>query len=238
MRARTGIVLAICALLMGTVTIGLYGQSKRSARPAPVPAARKSVKTCCGSSQPTRLRIDVFQLTCTSDQLVKLDLDSIGADRGSGAEVLQRLGESGDAKLLVRVDNVFDLTKESRIVNGVRRPIVQDVTIARGGKATPSVNYQDLGFIAEVVGNWRDDDLGNKADIRYEIELSGLTKSGVQVSSGVTLPAFNELKFEQTMTLTTDVPVLIMSSDLPVEDEGKSITNVIVVRVVATRLTG
>jgi len=238
MRTRTVTVLSLCAMLIGAVTIGLYAQNrgpKQPPKPVPQPI-RQKVKKQEGVSQTTRIQIDLFDLTCTTDQLVKLDADQIGADRASGAEVIERLGKFGDVKHVVRVDNVVDLTDEFNITHGKRRPVVKDITISKLGKATPSVNYEEVGFIADFDGRWRTCDTGPRVDIECNIELSGVEESGIEATMGVNLPAFTQFSFEQKMSLADGAPVLVLSNDSPIKKDDKFVTHVTVVRLVLTKL--
>lgn len=252
MQARTASILSVSAILIGAITIGLYAQNKCSQQPPqpqppppppqqpqPPPTPRESRRTMEkpeGPPQPTRIQIDLFGLTCATDQLVKLDIDQIGADRASSAQVLERLAKFGDAKHLIRVDNVVNLAEESNITQGVRKPVVKDVTISKAGTTTPSVDYEEVGFIAEFKGQWRDGGPDSRSDIVCTIEMSGVNESGIQVASGVNLPTFNNMKIEQKMSLTGGVPVLILSNDLPISKDDKLVTHVTLVRLLLTRL--
>ncbi|MHC4442210.1 MAG: hypothetical protein ACYTF1_20495 [Planctomycetota bacterium] len=238
MRARTVTVVSVCAILIGAVTIGLYAQNRSAKQPpTPVPRPiRQKVKKQEGLPQPTRIQIDLFDLTCTTDQLVELDADQIGADGASSAAVIERLGKFGDVKHVIRVDNVVDLADESQITQGVRVPVVRDVTVSKSGTVTPSVSYEEIGFISEIKGQWREDVTDSRADIACSIEISGIKESGVQVASGINLSTYNQIEIEQQMSLADGVPVLIFSNDMPIKKENKLVTHVTVVRMVLTKL--
>jgi len=244
MRTRTVTVLSVFLILIGAVSVGLYAQGRtardKEAKPQPVPVRTytraKAVKQPKQPAQPTRVQIDLFDLACTTDRLTKLDAEKIGANRASGAEVLKRLGEVGDAKHLIRVDTVVDLTEESSITHGKRRPVVKDMNVSKSGQATPGVDYEEVGFIAEFRGNWQDCDAGVRADVQFDIELSDVIEGGVDIAHKVKLPAFKELKFDHAMRLANEIPVVLLSSDLPIEIDGKPTTHVTVIRLVFTRL--
>ena len=85
MRQRTAIVVTLSLALIGAWAAGLYAQNRerRSREPSPPPprsTPAKAVPIPDEPGQPTRLQIDVFELTCTGDQLAALDLDKIVAD--------------------------------------------------------------------------------------------------------------------------------------------------------------
>jgi hypothetical protein len=236
MRAKTVTMVSVCAILVGAVTIGLHAQSRKGPSPSrgrPRPAAKAKE---CRPAQPTRIQIDLFDLACPTEQLVKLDLDQIGADQASASEILDRLGKLGDVKHLIRVDNIVDLTNESSINQGVRIPVVKDMTVSGSGQVTPSVSYENVGFIAEFTGQWRDGTARSRADVTCSIEVSGIQESGVQITSGVNLPTYNQMRIRQKMNLVGSVPVLILCNDVPITKDDKWRTHVTVVRLVMTKL--
>ena len=249
MQSRTVSILSVSAILIGIVTIGLYAQN-RSARQSPQPLqqpqppqsqptpreSRRTMEKPEGPPQPTRIQLDLFDLTCTTDKLAGLDTSQIGADQASSAQIIERLAKLGDAKHLMRVDNVVNLAGESNITQGVRKPIVKDVTMSKSGTVTPSVDYEEVGFIARFNGQWRDGSPDSRADMVCSIEMSGVNESGVQVASGVTLPTFNELSIRQAITIAGGVPVLILSNDMPISKDDKLVSHVTIVRLLLTRL--
>ena len=252
MLTRRSIALSLGLLLTGAVSIGLYGQTREGRRsrtqthPTPPPGA--AAESVCAAAepdrstpQPTRVQIDLFELACTTDQLIKLNPDALyGADGEgcSGAEVLKQLGEWGTARLLVRVDNVVDLAHESSLTHGKRVPTVQDMVVGTGGKVTPSVSYQQVGVRAKIRGMWHDCDGLARADLECAIELSSVTRSSTEIGAGVKLPVLGEFEIAQHIFVTSGKPVFIVSNDVPMPGDGPVQTVVTVLRLMATRLPG
>ncbi len=238
MFSRRFIVLSVCGLLTGALTLGLYAQARSGSPRAALPGRQAGEPDATGP-QPTRVQVDLFEVVCTNDQLIRLKPDALYRPAGEGcsvADVAKQLGEFGSARLLVRIDNVLNLTGRSNLSNGKQAPTVQDVVVGKGGVVTPSVSYQDVGFKMELEGRWRDDAAPARADIRCEIDCSNVVKSGTEIGSGVTLPAFAKLDIGQYVTVTSGQPIFIVSNDLPGRDGEKALINVSVVRLVATRL--
>jgi len=233
MRQRTAIVVTLSVALIGAWAAGLYAQNRdrRSRTPCPEEPGQPSRL----QGQPTRLQIDVFALTCTSEQLAALDLDKIIADDALPTVILKRLREVGTARLLVRTDDTVDLLQQSSLTHGQKMPTVTDITVSKGGTASPSVTYQDVGFIAKINGRWREDD-SPWADISCQVELSHVTTSPVEVSSGITLPAFTEFNVKKMVAVQNGKPVFTMSNSLPSPDDEQGTVNVALVRFQATRL--
>ena len=129
MPARRTVIVPVCVLLTAALTAGLYAQRRPerprtpSRRPAPRPTAEPGEKP----SQPTRLQIDLFELVCTSDRLIRLNVDQLQRDRDGGkglssTEVLKQLGELGTARLLLRIDNVVDRDQRQAGLHSHQRP--------------------------------------------------------------------------------------------------------------------
>jgi len=238
MRQRTAIVVTLCAAFIGAWAIGLYAQNRDRPRPVPAPSPPRSGSDLpCPEepAQPTRLQIDVFELTCTGEQLAALDLDKIVADDAPPDVILKRLREVGSARLLVRTDDNVDLLQESSLTHGQRMPTVTDITVNKDGKTTPSVSYEDVGFIVNIKGRWREDD-SPWADISCPMELSHVTNSSVEVSSGISLPAFTRFKVKKMVAVRNGKPVFTMSSSLPSPNDAQGTVNIALIRFQATRL--
>lgn len=210
------------------------GQPTRP-RAQPIPPPPPTVSIAQTPGQPTRLQVDVFELTCTSDQLAALNLDTIIADEATPNVILERLRKVGDARLVVRMDDTVDLLQKSRLTYGKQVPVIRDVVVGKGGAVTPSVNYQDVGFIANLNGRWRADD-SPWADIVCNLELSGVVLSHVEVSSGVKLPAHIKFKVEKNIAVRNGKPVFTMSNGVPLPDDEQGTVNIALIRFQATRL--
>lgn len=245
MREKTAIVVGLCVTILGVWAVGLYASGSGSenkgrrtrtpttSRPAPYSLTPMPIPQEPG--QTTRLQIDVFELICTSEQLAAFNLDTIVADDASPSVILDRLGKVGTARLLVRMDDTVNLLQRSRMTHGKQMPVIRDIVVSRGGTVTPSVNYQDVGFIADINGRWREND-SQWADIFCKLELSSIIQSSSEISSGVKLPSIVQFKVEKIMAIHNGKPTFTMSNGLPLPDDEQGTVNVALIRLQATRL--
>ncbi len=176
-----------------------------------------------------KLQIDAFQLTCTNDRLARLNLDDIAKDDPADSIVLSRLRESGEARLLSRVQNTFDMSAQNRLTHGASVPIVQDRVAASDGTMVPSIAYNDVAFSAGISGRWLAAD-APWAVARVEINASTVAQSRVKRASGIFLPTFDKFELRQRVKTPSGKPVWSMSSSLPDSTDGGR-TNVVVLRV-------
>jgi len=235
------VVVLICGVVITAVAVGLYGQNRVAGA---VGASAAPAQAGADFPQLTRLQVDVFELKCTNDALAGLDLYALGrggdqagpaASRGAPvSEVLARLGQMGSARLAVRFDNFVDLLAGCRLVSGRSIPTVSNVTISAGGVIVPSVTYENVGFIAEVEGRWREG-LDNVAEISFSVESSELSKKALDLGAGINLPTFDQFQSKQRCVARTGQPVMLAcnSTSVPPDDKGR--ITVLVVRLVATR---
>jgi len=236
MRARAKASAIFCVLgILGVAVVLQAGAEGRSAKP-PVPRPARPALKAKGTA-PTRLQVDVFEISCTSEQFMTLDLDQVGADEAAAQQVLERLGAFGQARVLSRLDDVGALPGEIKIVAGHRAPVVQDVAVGKGRVVTPSVNYQEVGSIVEVSGQWVDtDEAKNVAQLRLDVEFSGIGQSYVVLPSKIKLPVFSECSIEKSLLITSGKPVLTLMNLVanPTDEEKRVIAYV--VRTVVTRI--
>ncbi len=233
MRSRAGLVLVGVVGLCALVTASLYEQV-RSRRPGPVPAHTPGTPDV--APEPTRIQIEVFELTCLPGELARLDATVVAKGDVSTEQAVKMLGEHGEARLLVRMDDVMDLRQSSRLNHGKRMPTVQDVAVSDKGVVSPSVTYQSVGFNADIQGQWWEDEQPTQADISVSIEFSTVIKGTVQVADKVTLPEFAQWSVKKRVTVTDGEPLVTMTNQLPdpFDSAGRIVVNV--VRLTATRV--
>jgi hypothetical protein len=227
-------VLGIAAILQA----GAEGRSPRPAAPRPVPVPRPAKPAPkAEGTDPTRVQIDVFELSCTTDQMATLDLNQIAADDASVAQVLERLNGVGQTRMLARMDDTIALPGEANVTTGHRAPVVTDVVVSGKGIVTPSVQYQEVGMIADVSGQWLGGD--GKPDLvqlLLSVEFSGIGRSHVEIASKTKLPMFSECSITKSLLVGSGKPVLTMTNLLPdPTDENKGVV-VYVIRAVVTRV--
>lgn len=231
MRTRTGMVVLICGFVVGALAIGLNaGAESRVRRPAPPPPAKPA-----GEPQSTRLQIDIFELSCTTDQLLALNLDQIGGGDASIEQIFERLTALGQTRILSRMDDVIALPGKANLTTGHRTPVVTDIVISSGGVVTPSVNYEDVGTIATVSGQWLDGE-SDVAQLQMNTEFSGVARSHIEIASKVKLSVFTECSVNKSLLARSGKPILTLTNLVPdPTDEEKRVT-VYVVRTVVTRI--
>jgi hypothetical protein len=107
------------------------------------------------------------------------------------------------------MDERIDLASETRLTVGERVPLVQNVTKARGGMMFPSVSYQRVGCIVDVIGRWKEG-VGPTptANIELSFHMSDVSDPGVPINGGVRLPAFVELSMERELQAESGRPIL------------------------------
>jgi hypothetical protein len=222
--------LAVCALLIGLCLVGTrVALAQRGRRPAPPPAQPEK------PPEPTRLRVDVFFVDCTPEQAAAFSLDDVRPAAGDPAKLLGALQDHGDARLLYRIDEELDWSRDTDVTVGTRAPIVQSVTVSKS-KAVPSVSYHELGCTLAVAGHWKS---AEAADARIELEVSDVSRSAVDAGSDITLPTFAEIKVKQSMTLRDGAPLLSLVGrpDRRAGDGSVESTSICVVRIMADNLS-
>lgn len=220
---RTTVGVTALVLAVGLLVSVLEAQRPvpRPRGPSPVPAQPSQEPPL--ENQQTRLQIEVFQLDGSGADLAKLDLDKVAA--GQPQEVLSRLSELGQARLLHRLDTRFNFGRQIRIKVGDRTPVVQSVTVTKEGRPTPSVSYQDTGLSLSLSGSWFELEEETLADVNCQLEWSSIAPTGVQIGEGVKLPSFGQFEFDQLLRLQSGQPVAFLASQQPVpDDEEDSVT--------------
>lgn len=234
MRKGTAFIAVVMLAGAGLLVSSLNGQSRRlpaPGNPPPVPGSRVSDEV----GERTRVQIEVFQLEGPTAKLADLDLDQ--ATVGSPSQILARLGELGRARLLHRMDMPVELGRDVSIRVGNRVPVVQDMTRTKDGQVTPSVTYQDNGLTLSLNGQWlEDDDERVWAVCNCILEWSSLSATPVKASEEITLPAFGQYKFSQSLKLRSGEPVALLASHQPLPDDPDATATMGIARITVRRL--
>lgn len=189
-------------------------------------------------TQPTRVRIDWYELHCPAAELLTL-ASRLAGEGGTPASTLAFLGSIGQARAAGFIDNACDLSRRTVMTNARNVPIVRGVTVDKGGHTTPSVNYNSVGIKAKLIGRWRTEDDGTVLDLDSEVEISDIVESGAQNNDGeLSLPAFTRSSIDQSKTLRADRPVFVIATHVPSPDGGDAGHRVTVIRIQATPLPG
>jgi hypothetical protein len=230
----------------GLAAAGAAAGSLWSQRAEPRALAAVPVNPPVARPQLTRLQVDLFELKCSPEQLLKLDLMELGGTPGgpmkaTPEQLLQRLGELGEARLAVRYDNFVDLVGGTHLVTGKSFPTVRDMSINASGVIVPSVSYQDVGFTVDLKGAWLDGSEPNLAFVDFILESSGPPADKVDIGmigkdTRLNLPVYDEFQSRQRVVARQGLPVLLACNDLSKAPRNADKVSVLVARLVATRL--
>ena len=203
-------------------------QPVRPGRQGGLPTSRPAPLS--GPMQSTRLQLEFYRITCAPQRLGDIDVDALTT--ATPQEILDKLGALGEARILGRIDQVGNLVSGLKSTSGKRMPTTQNIVV-REGKVTPSVTYEEVGTICDIVGDWRD---GTEASVNVSIEVSQVVKSPVVVAENVRLPAFETFKLDQQMAVESGKPVVLLTSDLTADLKDAEST-VLIVRLRLTSLS-
>jgi hypothetical protein len=233
-------------LAVGAVAVAVYAQSSL------VPAIRRSVGAVSSSAteqvrpQLTRLQVDLFELKCTREELLKLDLMELGKGKdgpmkASVQEVLERLKQIGDASLAVRYDNFVDLVAGTRMATGKSVPTITNTSLSGSGIVVPTVQYDAVGFTLELKGAWLDQSEPTMANIDLKVESSSLSPEGVPVGfvgnvANLKLPVYDQFVSDQRIVARQGLPVLLACNDMSKVPPSDGKVPMLIARLVATRL--
>lgn len=250
MRSRNLILWMTSVLLIALIVAGVSGADRpRPPQATPVeasPAGRPPEampgeadpaceETSSSAVQMNRLQIDAFQLRLTAEALAEFDLD--GATRGAStaAEVLKKLNGVGAARILLRIDEQVNPLHDFHLTNGSKVPVVQDVVVSKTGAVTPSVKYEGVGYVLRWRGAWSEAPR-SRGGVTFILEMSDILKSSRELTTGVSLPMFTETKMDKTLAVQSGVPVYTMLSYRPDGEDAGADVQMLIVRMVVTRL--
>lgn len=180
-----------------------------ASQPTTRPVVRRE-RQRLGPPQPARLRLDVFTVAMSAQKGIDFSLDTLSSASAAGPkELLATLGKLGEADMKYRFDEQIDLAAETDLTCGQRMPVVQSMTVARGGVVVPGVSYEKVGCIIRVIGQWQDAS-GRKdaASVKLRFQIADTTRSAVEVSEKVQLPVFAEVSVERDLDVASGGPVL------------------------------
>ncbi len=225
------IALAGCAVLGMAAVVGSMGQV-RAPRSPRVPV----VNPADPAEQLTRLQMDVFSVDCTLEQLAQFELDAVSAGDPSATEVLRRLAQFGAARVAIRYDNCVNLTDETHVGSGKRVPSVGNTTIS-DGTITQSVSYHDIDFAATLSGAWLVPEDPMQAQIRLTFNLANPAFQRESVGHQLNAPIIEErLSSQHSRVLKSGAPVWLACNSLPPGCDADCKTDLIVIRIKASRL--
>ena len=230
MTRRKWIAVIGCAALGMAVVAGSMGQA-RSAKTGLFGANRADP-----AEQLTRVQMDVFEVLCSHQQLAKFELDAISDGNPATGDALQRLGQIGAVRLLIRYDNVVNLTDKTTVYCGRSVPTIKDITIS-DGSFTPSVSYMLQGLTVALTGAWLAPEDPTTAQISLNLNCKNPEYTKDQFTTGFNAPVFEErLASQHTRVLKSGDPVWLACNDLQLGTGQNVQTHLTVIRLKAARL--
>lgn len=231
MSRRNWITLIACGVLGTAVVAGSMGQMRIGKS-----GSFGGINKADPAEQLTRLQMDVFEVLCSHAQLAKFELDEISEGNPSTADALQRLGQIGASRLLVRYDNVVNLTDKTMISCGRSVPTIKDIAIS-AGSVTPSVAYSMEGLSIMLTGAWLAPEDPTQAQISVTVECSNPEYAKDQFTPGFNAPVYEKrLNSQHGRVLKSGDPVWMACNDLQFGTGPNVQTHLTVIRLKAARL--
>ncbi len=173
----------------------------------------------CNGEQVSSVR---FQATIYEVQLAEgktIDMDELKAAVDSDS-ALRRY----QAKKLYHVDQVIDLTTESRVSTTAKAPFVTGMRISSAGVPLTTVEYQNVGAVFRIEGR-PDKPAGPKqVNISLDVALSALGDSAVALAPSVNAVVLREAKLRYDGPVSFSRPFFVMSEDASVKSRsGKTV---------------
>jgi hypothetical protein len=176
-------------LHVGTLTVKRAGATDAG--------ANSTQGTATSPGQQATLEFEAFSVSVERAAVEVADLNKLHAGAPSGAEILKRLGELGEAQRVTQFLATLDVAFPQRMVGGSRLPYVQDIHISRTGEVMPSVTYEEVGTILGTkAGRW--ERVGDHwvCDLGLKLQASTTAESGLEMPHNVQLPTFVTMSFD------------------------------------------
>ncbi len=191
-------------------------------RPAPPEIAPGKPRT---AEQRTQVQAEVYELKLKNATLTEIDTGKLA--QGTRADVLARLGEMGEARLvhLIDIPMLLDSRLDASVKLGSHVPIIRHVAVTTKGTVTPSVDYQDMGVWVELRGAWIETPDGPRAEAVLTLEWSGAGTSTIEIAKDVKLPVFTQFKFKQMIQVASGQPLVFLARQPSiVRDDAEGVT--------------
>lgn len=150
------------------------------------------------------------------DKILGTSVGALGQSGGAGISftvtgedfdfLFHALQAEGQLEVLSRPSIMVQDNQDAEITIGQRVPTVQDVVVSSSGVVTPSVTYEKVGVILKVTPIVNADGYVN---LEVSPEVSQIGQSPVTISTGVSLPTFDERSAKTTVTVKDGETVII-----------------------------
>ncbi|HOW68999.1 MAG TPA: secretin N-terminal domain-containing protein [Phycisphaerae bacterium] len=150
------------------------------------------------------------------DKILGTSVGAVGQSGGRGISftvtgedfdfLFHALQAEGQLEVLSRPSIMVQDNQDAEITIGQRVPTVQDVVVSSSGVVTPSVTYEKVGVILKVTPIVNADGYVN---LEVSPEVSQIGQSPVTISTGVSLPTFDERSAKTTVTVKNGETVII-----------------------------
>jgi len=224
----------VALIVIGGVVAGIAtGQRAQQERPSSA-STRLQADGQTLPKEIAHLQIDAFKLTCPAEKLADLDLDKLTADVATPADLVTSLSAMGTAHVLFRVDEWIGIGDGVHLSSSSRVPVVQDIAIDKTGKKNPSISYNDVGYILNILADWSEEN-PDLAVGRCEIEVSSLAPAVPEIAPGIRLPVFANMKLGRGFVARNGIPVYTMASNVSEGIAEGTVVHVLILRVVMSR---
>ena len=182
------------------------------------------------SDQPitaARFQVTVYEVRVAPARTAELDASALEAKAGTPSQLQQALEQFGPTKVLYKADQAIDLTDKSRINISSRVPFVTGTRLLESGKKMRSVQYQSIGALFEIAPRSAEP-AGGEVDLQIRVELSALTDSPIEVSSGTSALGVHSVSLTHNGPVRLGHALVMLTVDAAAKDkQGKAVAYVV-----------
>ena len=207
-----------CAVIAFTCSRSLAQEGDKPAAPAPGKAA----------GLPAHFQATVYEVQTTPEQVSSFDGKALTSQADTAETLLKALSEKGKARILYRIDQPVNVASE-RIQIGEKQQVVTGKRVMANGQSINSITYVNVGVLIQLSTR---DPAGDQAqrtpEVSLSAELSALTESDKELTSGVKMITPRNLKFEHSEALQFERPSVTLSiSSASSEDQAAPVAYVV-----------
>lgn len=162
----------------------------------------------------TSFQYVVYELDLPPDRIAVLRVDELTAQAETAYSLKAALEEFGGVRTLYRAEQIVQLGQASKkktvFTTGSKTPFVRNMTIGERGNVNSQVEYEDVGCIVRIEGDW---DAPSGGFARIEMELSSLTDSTVNLGNDVKAPIFHNIVQQFDGPITSGEPIVLLTID-------------------------
>ena len=174
-------------------------------------SARSSTSTTPPANvAPARFEATIYELTVPENRIADLDAVKLESEAGTPAKLAAFMGGIGTVRILYKVDQTVNLYGE-HISLGTQEPMVSNTRKDAAGNTLNSITYTTVGLRTEISATPPDDARPGDPKVQLNFQLSALTSSGVEISSGVPASSIRNVQLAQSGTPKFGKPSVLLS---------------------------